>query len=113
MSSRFSFAAALLVSASGCSGLLPCQTDDLTFRGTPTSASLAVGEKFTASAEFFGCRGNTSLPDEVRWSSQDTTVVRITASTGEATAVGGGTTTVTATGTKYKTGPIIAVTVRR
>lgn len=113
MSSKICFAAALLVSVSGCSGLIPCQTDDLSFRGTPASASIAVGEQFTASAEFLGCRGNMSLPDEVRWSSQDTTVVRIVATTGEATAVAPGTTTVTATGTKYRTGPIIAVTVRR
>ena len=104
--------AALPVAVSGCSGLIPCQSDELIIRGTPTSASVAIGEKFTARAEFLGC-GNTSLPDEVRWSSQDTTVVRIAATTGEATAVAPGTTTVTATGTKYYTGPIIAVTVRR
>jgi hypothetical protein len=102
----------LLISVGGCSVITPCQTDDLEFRATPASASVKVGEKFTAGAEFLGCRGGTSLADEIRWSSQDTTVVRVGATTGEVMAVGAGTTTVIATGTKYGAGPRIAVTVR-
>lgn len=102
----------LLLAAGGCTGLTPCGTDDLSFRATPTSASVRVGEKFTAHAEFLGCRGATSLPDEIRWTSEDTTVVRVGSTTGEVMAVSAGATAVIATGTRYKTGPRIPVTVR-
>ncbi len=102
----------LLILVGGCSVLTPCQTDDLEFRATPTSASVKVGEKFTAGAEFLGCRGGTTLSDEVRWSSQDTSVVQVGVTTGEVIAVAPGTTAVIATGTKYGAGPRIAVTVR-
>ena len=104
---------AALITTSGCSGLLPCGSDDLSFRATPTSASLAVGQKFTASGEFLGCRGSNTLSDEIRWSSQDTTVVRIDAVTGTAVAVAPGATGVIGTGARYGAGPRIPVTVTR
>ncbi len=75
----------LVVAASvmGCGVLDPdvC-TLDLTWRVTPTEASLAVGESVTAKAEAFGCSGRQPLAEEMRWSSDDPTVASVNEITG-------------------------------
>ena len=111
MNSRGTLAAALLVTTSGCAALTPCGSDDLSYRATPASASIAVGDKFTATTEFLGCHGTRTLADEVHWSSGDTSLVRIGATSGAVVALKAGATTVTGTGVRFGPGPRIPVTV--
>lgn len=110
---RRSVACAIVIGlTTGCSILSPCGTDDLSYRVTPASRTIAVGESFTGEAEFLGCRGSSRLSDQISWSSRDTTVARVDASTGRVLGRSAGVTTVEARGERYGLAPGIVVTVR-
>lgn len=104
--------AAVIGVASGCSLVAPCGTDDLSFRVSPASHTIAVGESFTGEAEFLGCRGTNRLNDQITWSARDTTVARVDASTGRIVGRSAGVTTVDPRGLRYGLAPGIVVTVR-
>jgi len=113
MSVKLSIAAIVLGLVTGCSIVGPDCTDDLGFRVTPTSRSVTLGESFTPSAEFRGCRGRLHLDDVITWSAADTTVVRVDSISGLVTGRAAGVTQVRARGAKYGLMPVpISVTVQ-
>lgn len=112
MSLRPSVGAILLGLVTGCSLVAPCGTDDLSFRVVPTSQAVTIGESFTPSAEFRGCRGRKLLDDTITWSATDTTVVRIDSVSGRVTGRAAGVTEVHPRGAKYGPMPPISVTVQ-
>lgn len=112
MSVRLSVAAILFGLVTGCSLIAPCGTDDLSFRVVPTSQAVTIGESFTPSAEFRGCRGRKHLDDALTWSATDTTVVRVDSVSGRVTGRAAGVTQVLARGDKYGPMPPISVTVQ-
>lgn len=97
--------------ASGCSAFVAC-TDDLSYRVSPTSSTLAIGQTFTATAEFRGCRGSKHLDDTISWETADSTIAIVNASSGQVTGRSPGTTQVQARRATYGLAwPPIAVTV--
>lgn len=108
---RLSIGSLALGALTGCHALGMDCTDDLQFRVTPTARTVAIGESFTPSAEFRGCRGSKHLEDTIRWSATDTTFVRVDSVSGQITGRAKGTTQVQARGAKYGQMPPITVTV--
>jgi uncharacterized protein YjdB len=106
------FSVALLLSLTGCSLVSPCGTDELSFRVTPTSQAVSVGESFTPVAEFRGCGGKRHLDDTITWSAADTNIVQVNAVTGRVTGRALGVTEVQARGVIYGSLPAIAVNVK-
>jgi hypothetical protein len=98
--------------AAACSIFEPVCTDDLSYRVAPTANTIAVGESFTPTAEFRGCRGRERLEDTISWSVADSAIARVDATTGLVTGRSPGTTGVQARGAKYGLAhPAITVTV--
>lgn len=101
-----------LSSVIGCSILAPNCPDDLSLRVDPTEATVGVGESITATGEFRGCGGRERLDDDIRWSSADSSVAQVDATTGRITGRTAGTTVVQARGARYGSLPPITITIR-
>ncbi len=112
MKRRWLVGLAAVTSAASCSIVAPCGTDDLSMRISPTTATLAVGQRTTAAAEFRGCRGERRLSDVITWSAADSTVATVHPTSGVITGRAAGVTTVVPRGARYGTLSTIAVVVR-
>ncbi|MGH7483022.1 MAG: Ig-like domain-containing protein [Longimicrobiales bacterium] len=83
-------------------------TDDLSWRVTPTEATLDVGESTTVKAEALGCGGTEPLEEDMRWSSEDPSVASVDPITGLITGHAEGSTTVTGEDLgRYGIGPVV------
>jgi hypothetical protein len=95
ISSTFFVSALCLAGTAACSDIVPVDDSVTAVRITPPSATLNVGDKLTLIATVIAGAGQTNRT--VRWASQNTAVATVNATTGEVTAIGGGTTSIIAT----------------
>jgi uncharacterized protein YjdB len=87
-------AVVLVVALTGCRGISGCDTT-IPITVTPRAKVLRVGESFTATAVAEEC-GAVRRDLTWRWRAEDTTVVRVNASSGQIVGVSVGTTRVIA-----------------
>lgn len=84
-------------------------TSELGTQVTPASATIAVGEAFTASVALSSCGGRQQLADAITWAVADTAIASVAPATGRVVGLRVGTTTVRGTGRQY--GPVAAIPV--
>ena len=96
---------AIVILMSGCG----CEAD-LTIHVTPVEKQLKVGESFTPTVRYAGCRDTEPLSDVVTWRSADTTIATTNSTTGLTTAGATGVTNIPGTGALYWTQITIALT---
>ena len=98
----FTAVLASAVIATGCNSVLGGCTDDLGTRSSPRDTTIRVGQAFTPSFQFLGCRGRRVLDDSLSFSSSDTTVIAVDSLTGRTTARAPGTALLLVTGARYR-----------
>ncbi len=103
-------ASALLATTGACDGTVRGCDADLWIRIDPAERVLAPSESFKPSVALRGCGGTEKVSDVFTWAAQDTTIVRVEASTGRTTALRIGETTIIPTGKTH--GPVGEVLVR-
>jgi hypothetical protein len=74
----------LLLLAAALGTIAACDSDrmvactaDLSWKTSPSSKTIHVGESFVVRGELLGCGGAHRLPSDVRWTSADTTLLRV------------------------------------
>ncbi len=90
---RFPLGILFLLLLSGCGIIGPevC-TDELSWRVTPTQATLMVGESTTVAAAGLTCGGKKSVEVDMRWSSDNPAIATVHETSGRITAITPGTT---------------------
>lgn len=71
-------------------GVLISCTAELTVSLSPTAKSLAIGEHFTPTMSVTTCGGQVPVNTTITWSASDATVLSVNPTTGESTALMGG-----------------------
>ena len=85
------------LSLAGCNHIPSACTLELRVEVTPEEKTIAVGESFQAQATGVSCGGKQRFPfEQVTWTTGDTNVIALNATTGQITGLAPGTATVTA-----------------
>ena len=107
-------ALAVVTMCSSCTLLTTDCASDLRITPEPADTSLVVGQRFTADVHLYECHGQKELNAVLRWSAEDSTVVRVDSISGVVTARAPGRSTIFAQATnsvangRYQ-GPIVTV----
>src|SRR5687767_2061152 len=106
------FTAAGAIALAGCSKppTIACP-DDLRVLRSPADTTIRVGQQFTPFFRFLGCGGTVSLDDVLTFTSSNTAVIAVDATTGRTTGVSSGAASIQVTGAKYGGSTPITVTV--
>jgi Big-like domain-containing protein len=80
-------------------------TDELRIQLIPSEIILLAGQAVTPTLQLSTCGGSIRLSDQFTWSSDDSDIIELSASTGRIRAIAPGVAAVTVRGQKY--GPVL------
>lgn len=96
---------------SGCSNFTEACTSELSWRLTPATQTLRIGESFKPEMVLLSCGGKEQLKDTITWSTEDARILAVDSRSGRVSALAAGATVVTARAQFYGVSDDVHVTV--